>query len=153
MYFPEPDVPFYRVTVFSNYSPANVAVPGRQWSLMCEVAESSHKPVDAGRIVEETIAGLRSAKLLDPDHEIVSTWHRRLPKGYPTPFLDRDDVLDSVEPFLRNNGIYSRGRFGGWKYEVSNQDHSLMQGVECVDHLLDDGKEMTFFHPTVVNGR
>ena len=33
MYYPEPDVPFYRVTIFSNYAPANVPSPGEQWSL------------------------------------------------------------------------------------------------------------------------
>ena len=32
MYFPEPDSPFYRVTVFSNYSPANVPDPARTWA-------------------------------------------------------------------------------------------------------------------------
>lgn len=37
MYFPEDDCPFYRVTVFSNYSPYHVPKPGRQWSLMAEV--------------------------------------------------------------------------------------------------------------------
>src|SRR5207302_339770 len=38
MYFPQPDSPYYRVTVFSNYSPNNV--PGRgYWSLMAEVCE------------------------------------------------------------------------------------------------------------------
>ena len=153
MYFPEPQVPFYRVTVFSNYSPNNVARPGEQWSLMCEVSESHHKPVDAGRVVEETIAGLRSARLVSPDDEIVSAWHRRLAKGYPTPFLKRDAVLEAVEPRLRAMGIYSRGRFGAWKYEVSNQDHSLMQGVECADHLVSGADEVTFFHPGVVNGR
>jgi hypothetical protein len=27
-------------------------------------------------------------------------------------------------------------RFGSYKYEVANQDHSLMLGVECVDNIL-----------------
>ena len=29
-----------------------------------------------------------------------------------------------------------RRRFGSYKYEVANQDHSLMLGVECVDNIL-----------------
>ncbi len=33
-------------------------------------------------------------------------------------------------------GIWSRGRFGSYKYEVGNQDHSLMLGVECADNVL-----------------
>lgn len=34
MYFPEGDCPFYRVTVFSNYSPKNVPDAGTEWSLI-----------------------------------------------------------------------------------------------------------------------
>ena len=62
MYFPENDCPFYRVTVFSNYSPNNVPEPSSQWSLMAETAESSFKPVDASRIVAETIEGMRATR-------------------------------------------------------------------------------------------
>lgn len=32
MYFPEDDSPFYRATVFSNYSENHVAKPGKQWA-------------------------------------------------------------------------------------------------------------------------
>jgi hypothetical protein len=49
-------------------------------------------------------------------------------------------------------GIYSRGRFGGWKYEVSNQDHSLMQGVEVVNNLAFGAPEVTYWHPNIANG-
>jgi len=44
-------------------------------------------------------------------------------------------------------------RFGAWKYEVSNQDHSFAQGVECVDHLFSGSAEETFHEPAVVNAR
>jgi protoporphyrinogen oxidase len=151
MYFPEPDVPFYRVTVFSNYARHNVPDPGRQWSLMCEVSESRVKPVQAARLVGDVLDGLRRVELLPSGTEIVSRWSTRLEPGYPTPFLGRDAVLDRVDPALRQLGIWSRGRFGAWKYEVSNQDHSLMQGVEAVDHVLTGAEETTYHHPAVVN--
>ena len=144
IYFPEGSVPFYRATVFSNYSPNNVARPGEQWSLMAEVSESPDKPVDVNRVVEDVVAGFTSCGFIDPD-AIVSRWHRRLEHGYPTPWLGRDAVLDGVDAELRAAGIFSRGRFGAWKYEVSNQDHSLMQGVEVVNHVLRGARERTYY--------
>ena len=129
MYFPESSTPFYRVTVFSNYSPHNVPNPGKQWSLMAEVSESPQKRVNESTILAETIEGFRHVGFFDDTSRIVTTWHRRLTRGYPTPWLGRDSILDAVEPRLQDLGIWSRGRFGLWKYEVSNQDHSAMQGV------------------------
>lgn len=152
MYFPEADCPFYRVTVFTNYSPNNAPRPGEQWSLMAEVSESPRKPVDAQQVVEDTLRGMRATRLIPQDAGVVSTWHRRLEHGYPTPSLRRDEALSVLLPALMARGVYSRGRFGAWKYEVSNQDHSLMQGVECVDHILLGKTEETLWHPHVVNG-
>ena len=151
IYFPEPQFPFYRVTVFSNYSPNNVPQPGRQWSLLCEVSESPQKPVDGARVVDEVIAGLREAGMLPEDSKLLSRWHRRLAHGYPTPFVGRDELLAEIEPMLRELSIWSRGRFGAWKYEVSNQDHSFMQGVEAVDNIVSGAEEVTCFQPAVVN--
>ena len=54
---------------------------------------------------------------------------------------------------LEARGVYSRGRFGAWKYEVSNQDHSFAQGVECIDHLRSGAPETTLRQPEVVNAR
>jgi protoporphyrinogen oxidase len=146
MYFPEAQVPFYRCTVFSNYSPNNVPTPGHTWSLIAEVSESSVKPVDANAVVGEVVAGLRSSRLIPDADGIVSRWHRRVEYGYPTPWRGRDDVLDVVDAELRGLNIFSRGRFGGWKYEVSNQDHSVMQGVEAIDHILHDTPERTYYN-------
>src|SRR5205807_9269726 len=56
---------------------------------------------------------------------------------------ERDGILTQVIPYLEQHGIYSRGRFGMWKYEVSNTDHTLMQGVELVNRLLLNEPEQT----------
>ena len=143
MYFPESSTPFYRVTVFSNYSPFNVPSPGRQWSLMAEVSESPLKPVNTATVVDDVIEGFRKVGFINADTSIVTRFHRRLERGYPTPWRGRDEVLSAVLPALAEKGILSRGRFGAWKYEVSNQDHSSLQGVEAVDHILMQTEERT----------
>lgn len=151
MYFPEKNCPFYRVTVFSNYSPNNVPDINTQWSLMAEISESPHKPVEAEKVVEDTIAGMFATNLIDRSHEILSTWSYRAHYGYPTPALGRDAALSAIHPTLEQHNIYSRGRFGGWKYEVSNQDHSLMQGVELADKLALGVPEVTYWFPGTAN--
>jgi protoporphyrinogen oxidase len=151
MYFPENNCPFYRVTLFSNYSPNNVPDARKHWSLMAEVSESAHKPVDAQRITDDVIQGMRNTRLIGEGHEIISIWKTRVDHGYPTPTLSRDVALAAIQPKLASMGIHSRGRFGGWKYEVSNQDHSLMQGVELVNKLVHGVPEVTYWFPSTAN--
>lgn len=158
VYFPERNCPFYRVTLFSNYSPDNVPDPASHWSLMAEVAESVHKPVDSTTVVKETVEGMVATRLIESPSDVLCTWHRRLDHGYPTPGLRRDQALSVLLPGLERYGIYSRGRFGAWKYEVSNQDHSYAQGQEVIDRLVDrvdseGGVEPTLNRPDWVNGR
>jgi len=152
MYFPEGDCPFYRVTHFSHYAPANVRDPARQWSLMAEVSESAYRPA-VGDVVAATIDGLIATGLVSKRAEIHHTWHRRLERGYPIPSLHRDRALDRLQRAFSERGVLSRGRFGAWKYEVSNQDHSFAQGVEAVDRWLTGGVEETLHAPEVVNAR
>lgn len=158
MYFPEPELPFYRVTVFSNYSPNNVPRPGRQWSLMAEVSEAAATRAAQGgltcdEVVGQTLDGLKVARLIAPDAPVTSLWHKRVEHGYPTPVIERDRVLAEIEPMLSERGILSRGRFGAWKYEVGNMDHSFMQGVEAADRILLGRPETTVRFPDRVNSQ
>ncbi|KAI9816096.1 MAG: hypothetical protein M1832_005179 [Thelocarpon impressellum] len=175
LYFPEDDCPFYRATIFSNYSPNNQppaskklptlqladgskpsskeAKAGPYWSIMLEVSESSMKPVDQANLLSDSIQGLINTEMLRPTDEIVSTYHRRFDHGYPTPSLEREGVLTKLLPKLQEQGIYSRGRFGSWRYEVGNQDHSFMLGVEAADNIVNGATELTLNYPDFVNGR
>jgi protoporphyrinogen oxidase len=145
MYFPEDNCPFYRVTYLSNYSPYMTPDKDRHYSLLCETSYSEFKPVDGKRVVDDTITGLVNAGLItDKDRaDIVDTWVYHADYSYPTPSVERDGILSRAIPFLEHHGIYSRGRFGMWKYEVSNTDHTLMQGVELVNRLVLGEAEQT----------
>lgn len=138
MYFPESNCPFYRVTYLSNYSPHMTPDNKQYYSLLTETSYSEFKPVDGAKIVDDTIKGLINSGLIkeEDQRDIVDTWLFDAKYSYPTPSVERDSILAQAIPFLEKNGIYSRGRFGIWKYEVSNTDHSLMQGVELVNRLM-----------------
>lgn len=147
MYFPENSSPFYRVTNFHNYSPNNVpnGDTGRYFSLMCETTYSPWKPEEKGTIINATIQGLVNSGMIGEEQreQIISSYLIDIPHSYPVPTLYRDRALGTIQPFLESKGIYSRGRFGAWKYEVGNMDHSFMQGVEVVERILTGKEEVT----------
>lgn len=103
LYFPEDNTPFYRATIFSNYSEFNVPASstklgtsrraessepfdkaergGPYWSIMFEVCQSDQRHVDLENLLEETIKGAVATELLRPEDEIVSTYQRRFDHG------------------------------------------------------------------------
>jgi len=144
MYFPESDSPFYRVTYLSNYSPQMTPGPGH-FSLLAEVSSSPYKRENPDDVVERTVEGMVNSRLLtraQAGTKIVSRELMHVPYSYPVPTIGRDAALAVIQPWLMERGIYSRGRFGAWRYEIGNTDHSVMQGVELAD-LLTTGKPET----------
>lgn len=140
VYFVDDEMPCYRLTFFSLYSPFNVPNGDVEHygSLMCELSYRADETPDQNRLMEQTISGLiRGGILEETDRDrIVSRYVRDVPYSYPIPTLDRDAALNVIQPALLQHNIYSRGRFGAWKYEVGNMDHSAQMGVEAVNHIL-----------------
>jgi len=145
MYFPEWNCPFYRVTYLSNYSP-NMTPEGDYYSLLCETSFSPYKEVERETIVEDTVQGLVNAGIISEEDrkDIVSTYLIEVQYLLPVPTLGRDGALATIHSFLEERDVFSRGRFGGWKYEVGNMDHSVMQGVELVNRLTAGEEEKTY---------
>ena len=148
MYFPESNSPFYRVTYLSNYSPEVVPDASRNYSLLAEISHSEFKPVDRERVVEDTVKGMINTRLLSERDraDIIDTHVIERDYTYPTPSLERDEALRVLHPWLESRDIYSRGRFGAWRYEVGNMDHSVAQGVEWVNRIVQDDRanELTY---------
>jgi protoporphyrinogen oxidase len=146
MYFPESNSPFYRVTYLSNYSPEVTPGPG-YFSLLAEVSSSPYKPENSEDVIDRTIEGMVASELLTPAQaaqKILSRQLLQVPYSYPVPTIGRDQALSIIQPWLMSNDIYSRGRFGAWRYEIGNTDHSVMMGVELADYLVDGVPETTW---------
>jgi hypothetical protein len=109
---------------------------------MAEIAEPHGDRLEADDVVSAVIKALVALQFTS-EEAVISRWHRRLDYGYPVPTTDRDEILRDTFDFLDPQQIYSRGRFGAWMYEISNQDHSFMQGVELVNRLTGAGMETT----------
>lgn len=148
MYYPEEDAPFYRVTYLSHYSP-HIAPPATTLFLT-ETSYSPYKHEDKETILERTIQGLINVDLMTEEEreKILATKVIDVKYWYPVPSVYRDRGLAVIQPYLMENDIYSRGRFGAWCYEIGNMDHSTMQGVEVMNRvLLGEPEETWQLHP------
>lgn len=111
---------------------------------MSEVSASQYKVENFKTMQGQVVAGLQATTLMHPEDQVVSTWEIEVDYGYPVPTLGRDQALSIIQPWLEEQDIFSRGRFGGWKYEVANMDHSVMQGVEWAERMVLDQRERTY---------
>ena len=141
LYFPEPEIPFYRVTNFAKYAAANVpeADTARYSSYLTESSYSPVRPRARESLEDDVVRGLVATGLLDAGTPVASRHVVDIPYAYPIPTRTRDDALAVVQPWLMARGIYSRGRFGSWLYEIGNMDHAAKMGVD-VARLLVEGR-------------
>jgi protoporphyrinogen oxidase len=148
IYFTDAEMPCYRATYFSHYSPFNVPEGNTEKysSLMCEISFRVGESPDPEKVLDQVLSGLIRAKMLEEsDRElVVSRYHRFVGYSYPIPTLGRDRALGILQPALLEKGIYSRGRFGAWRYEIGNMDHSVMMGVEAANHIVAGEAELVF---------
>jgi protoporphyrinogen oxidase len=142
MYFPDSGVPFYRVTNFAKYAAANVpgADTGRFCSYMTETAFAAGdgRPDD---LVERVLTGLVSGGVVEHDQSMVSVHAIDVDYAYPVPTRERDRALAAIQPWLMERGIYARGRFGAWRYEMGNMDHAVKMGIDVARRLVEGRPE------------
>ena len=143
LYFPDPEVPFYRATNFAKYAAANVpdGRTDRYSSWMTEIASSPERPLDARGLSERVDHALRELGLVPPGAPLISVHMDRIERAYPIPTLGRDAALAVIQPWLAERGILARGRFGAWRYELGNMDHAVKMGIDAARTLVSGAAE------------
>jgi protoporphyrinogen oxidase len=147
IYFPEKTSPFYRVTYLSNYSPKIVPDIKRYFLLLAETTYSRYRKIPKEKIVDLTLEGFLNTRLIKKEDlkRIAASFTIDIDHSYPIPTMKRNKALSILHPFFEGYNVLSRGRFGGYIYEIGNTDHSFMQGKEAVDRVV-LGKEEKVWH-------
>lgn len=155
LYFPQPDVPFYRATNFSKYAPAHVPGEdtGRWCSWMTETAMPPGTIVDERALIAACDRALRRHHLVPEGAELADAHVEMIPYAYPVPTLDRDEVLATLVPWLEEHNIFPRGRFGTWRYEIGNMDHAVKMGLDIAARLATGAAEDLVPSPLTARAR
>ncbi len=131
IYFPDPDVPFYRVgfpTAFSD----SVAPPGTS-SLYVETGLSREETPDPGALEAAVIDGLRREGILEESDRILVRDRAVLDPGYVVFDRARRRALARILPALEASGVHAVGRYGAWTY--SYMERALLDGIEVAERL------------------
>ena len=132
IYFPEPEYCFYRIGFSHNFSP-NQAPAGCS-AIYAEVGYSDWKPLDRSRLVERIKSDLTKAGILKPSDRVLAELCLDIPCAYVIYDRHHRECSDLVRKFLRENGIFTIGRYGAWEY--SGMEDAIWQGRLATEEIM-----------------
>src|SRR5262245_22068919 len=130
-YFPDPEVPFYRVGYPSHFS-CGVAPPGTT-SLYVEFGLRRGEADDVPRRTEEALAALRRTGVLRADDRVLVADWIRIDPGYVIFDRARQETMARVLPELARRRVHAIGRYGAWTY--SYMERAILDGLETAERL------------------
>lgn len=131
IYFPEPEVPFYRAGFYSHFSLS--AAPPKATSLYVEVSYLPENPVHKNDVLRSVYDGLRACGILKDNDQIIVEDVVDIPYAYVIFDHFRQKNLPKIIGYLERNSIFSIGRYGSWEY-MSMED-TLLQGKKVAEAL------------------
>ena len=108
---------------------------------MTEVSYSPYKQEARMGLEDRVEEGLRAAGVIEGRPVVASMHVIDADYAYPVPTLRRDRALSVIQPWLMEQQIYSRGRFGSWRYEIGNMDHAVKMGIDVARLIVEGTRE------------
>jgi protoporphyrinogen oxidase len=114
MYFPDPDLCFYRISFPKNYF-KNSTIGDKQ-ILSIEVGSRDHS-LNEQIVEEKVLSQIKKVPIFEID-EIHLVHSIKIPVAYCIYDHNRTKVVDSFVEELKQSSIYSIGRYGNWEYSA-----------------------------------
>jgi len=110
LYFPEKDIPFYRVGIPSNVN--NNMAPGYHYLLSIEISYREKKTINFDGIINS----LCKYNLINSEDDIVIREDFDIEYAYAIYNRIRMDTVNKYLSYLKDNDIHCTGRYGNWHY-------------------------------------
>ncbi len=121
-YVPSPEVPFYRVGVYSNLSKA--LVPKGKSSLYVELSSRDYSK----EVIPSVITQLKNMGLIKSEEDIKFIEPHFVKYAYVIYDKQYAKVVPEIHDFLKKHDIHSIGRWGAWNY--SSMEDAILMGRE-----------------------
>ena len=130
-YFPEPEIIFYRVGFYSNFS--STISPPKKTSIYTEISYLPDTILNKHNILENVITALKTCGFLKSRDQILVENVLDIPYAYVIHDDFRHRSLSKIMAYLASHGIFSIGRYGSWKY--ASMEDALLQGKEIAEAI------------------
>lgn len=131
IYLPDPRQPFGRIVIPSNVSPS--AAPPGHCAIQLELNVPSGCAPPEPDLVAQGVALLREAGVIGASHRVVCSAIERIPCAYVLHDDARKFRLGRILAALKEHGIHSVGRYGGWGY--GGMESAILEGMEVARRL------------------
>lgn len=129
VYIPDMNVPFYRVGYYSHVQPLLAPVGYESMYVECSPLFFDNKE-EAMKLIPGVIAQLVKLGFIEQAEDVVTMQPIWLEQNYCLP---NPQVVSALHTFLRDNGIYSIGRYGSWHW--SSQHEDMKQAIDLAREL------------------
>ena len=134
IYFPEKKFVFYRVGFPMNFTPHGA--PKGCSSMYVEIGYPPGKTPDFKNpaLLKRVIRDLNRCGILQAPDQVLVSQFIPIPYAYVIYTPDRTETLSTIFNFLKENHIYSIGRYGEWKY--SFMEEAILDGKKTAETIL-----------------
>ncbi len=126
VYTPEPNIPFYRMGVYTNAAPA-MAPPGCA-GLWVEITDRAGA-ADEASIVD----ALLKIGAIASGGDVLFIEQHKVDHAYVVFDEARENALDTILPWLAEHGVHSCGRYGGWTY--GSMEDAILDGFAAAGQV------------------
>lgn len=110
VYFPDKNIRFYRIGYYDNI------FNSKRMSLYVEIGFSKDQTIDAEKELLKVIKDLEETGIKSKDQNLISYKEIIMDPAYVHINKKSQDEFNMQSSILNSHGIYSIGRYGGWKY-------------------------------------
>ena len=133
IYFPGKEFIFSRAWFPQNFSDSNVPAGRGSASAIFTHSKSKKLKLDKEELFEHTLEALQKTGILGKQHKPIFKDITPLEHAYPLPTLGLEKDLAIIQDFLKQNRIYSIGRYGNWEY--SGMEDAIIDGKAIAEKI------------------